>query len=80
VAVSDFIWAAVNARRRATGQKELDMLELYAYVTPKVSTFGSLWRVEQGGGTVGRRELDMLELYAYVTPKVRASLCDCNVI
>lgn len=36
MAVIDFLWAAVNARRRARGEKELDMLELYAWVTPKV--------------------------------------------
>lgn len=37
MAVVDFLWAAVNARRRAHGERDLDMLELYAYVTPKVS-------------------------------------------
>lgn len=38
MAVVDFLWAAVNARRRATGDRELDMLELYSWVTPKVCT------------------------------------------
>jgi Fe-S cluster assembly ATP-binding protein len=34
----DFLRMACNARRRALGQDELDPLEFYAHVIPKVST------------------------------------------
>lgn len=55
MAVIDFLWAAVNARRRARGEKELDMLELYAWVAPKVPGFvGSLRRCL---GLVGHSQL-----------------------
>jgi Fe-S cluster assembly ATP-binding protein len=32
----DFLRIATNARRKAQGNKELDPLEFYAFVTPKV--------------------------------------------
>jgi Fe-S cluster assembly ATP-binding protein len=32
----DFLRAATNAKRRAAGQPELDPLEFYAFVMPKV--------------------------------------------
>ena len=57
VAVVDFLWAAVNARRRAAGERELDMLQLYAWVTPKV-------------GVAYRCKHSKLELCAWVAPKV----------
>ena len=35
----DFLRVAANARRKALGQPELDPLEFYAFVMPKVRSF-----------------------------------------
>lgn len=52
----DFLRMACNARRKALGQAELDPLEFYAHVVPKVRVFRQLlhlgvrgrWLIEEG--------------------------------
>jgi Fe-S cluster assembly ATP-binding protein len=39
----DFLRMACNARRKALGQTELDPLEFYAHVIPKVGVIGVQW-------------------------------------
>lgn len=36
----DFLRIATNARRKSLGEKELDPLEFYAFVSPKVGGCG----------------------------------------
>ena len=47
----DFLRIATNARRKAQGEKELDPLEFYAFVTPKVGADRE-HDGERGGGGV----------------------------
>lgn len=44
----DFLRMACNARRKVLGQPELDPLEFYAHVMPKVKC-GGAWGLDQGG-------------------------------
>ena len=49
----DFLRLACNARRKAKGEPELDPLEFYAYLTPKVMLIhnGSSFHLLLVGGT-----------------------------
>lgn len=45
----DFLRMACNSRRKALGHPELDPLEFYAYIMPKVRELSLNWRIGVGG-------------------------------
>ena len=55
----DFLRIATNARRKASGEAELDPLEFYAHVMPKVGGCPgggtTVWRRWNGKLAAGRR-------------------------
>lgn len=56
----DFLRLACNARRKAKGEAELDPLEFYAYLTPKVHLsqqflMNSLWFMTVGSSKDGSK-------------------------